>query len=108
MLNLFGRRPTGFLLLDVEAEELGPADAGHPLLLLDSTWRYLPQLQRCLRGEPHPLATPELRSFLLRMLAAVACSDSPVGAIEREFLLPFADGEFDVFPASGFRIGNKA
>ncbi|MBM4061054.1 MAG: hypothetical protein FJ265_08150 [Planctomycetes bacterium] len=43
---------TGFLLLAVDAVPLSAADAGRPLLLLDSTWRWLPQLLACLTGEP--------------------------------------------------------
>lgn len=43
---------TGFVLLAVDAEPLSPADAAHPLLLLDSTWRWLPQLLASVRGEP--------------------------------------------------------
>ncbi|MCK5944232.1 MAG: hypothetical protein KAI24_19755 [Planctomycetes bacterium] len=43
---------TGFLLLAVDAPPLSTADAGHPLLLLDSTWRWLPQLEACVVGEP--------------------------------------------------------
>ena len=43
---------TGFVLLAVDAPPLSPADAAHPLLLLDSTWRWLPQLLACVRGEP--------------------------------------------------------
>jgi pre-rRNA-processing protein TSR3 len=43
---------TGFTLLAVDAPPLCVADAGRPLLLLDSTWRWLPQLMACLRGEP--------------------------------------------------------
>lgn len=43
---------TGYLLLAADAPVLSPADAGHPLLLLDSTWRYLPQLAACVDGEP--------------------------------------------------------
>jgi pre-rRNA-processing protein TSR3 len=43
---------TGFVLLAVDAPPLSPADADHPLLLLDSTWRWLPQLLACVRGEP--------------------------------------------------------
>ena len=43
---------TGFTMLAVSAPELSPADAGRPLLLLDSTWRWLPQLTACLDGEP--------------------------------------------------------
>jgi len=43
---------TGFLLLEVGAPTLSPADAEQPLLILDSTWRYLPRLVSCLDGEP--------------------------------------------------------
>lgn len=43
---------TGFTLLAVDAPELTLADAGRPLLLLDSTWRWLPQLEACVRGTP--------------------------------------------------------
>ncbi|MEC8653744.1 MAG: hypothetical protein VYA51_11470 [Planctomycetota bacterium] len=43
---------TGFLLLAVDAPPLSIDDAGKPLLLLDSTWRWLAQLQDCVIGEP--------------------------------------------------------
>ncbi|GHC05120.1 hypothetical protein [Cerasicoccus arenae] len=43
---------TGYLLLALDAPELSPADAGYPLLLLDSTWRLLPQLMEKIDGEP--------------------------------------------------------
>jgi pre-rRNA-processing protein TSR3 len=48
----------GFTLLAVDAAPLSPADAGRPLLLLDSTWRWLPQLAACLRGEPARRSIP--------------------------------------------------
>ena len=48
---------TGFTLLPVDAPALSVADAGRPLLLLDSTWRWLPQLMACVTG------TPVLRSI---------------------------------------------
>lgn len=43
---------TGFTLLAVDAEPMSPRDAGRPLLLLDSTWRWLPQLLACVTGAP--------------------------------------------------------
>jgi len=49
---------TGFVLLAVEAPPLSPADAAHPLLLLDSTWRWLPQLLACVHGEPIQRSIP--------------------------------------------------
>lgn len=42
---------TGFTVLALDAPELSAADAGRALLLLDSTWRLLPQLEACLIGE---------------------------------------------------------
>ncbi len=49
---------TGFLLLAVEAPPLSVADAGHPLLLLDSTWRWLPQLRSHVTGVPIERSIP--------------------------------------------------
>lgn len=43
---------TGFLLLTVDAPKLSNTDQGHPLLLLDSTWRLLPKLESKLTGTP--------------------------------------------------------
>ncbi len=49
---------TGFLLLAVDAPPLSRADAGRPLLLLDSTWRWLPQLRACVHGAVVPRSIP--------------------------------------------------
>ena len=49
---------TGFTLLAVDAPPLSGADADRPLLLLDSTWRYLPDLTACLVGEGVPRSIP--------------------------------------------------
>jgi pre-rRNA-processing protein TSR3 len=54
---------TGFTLLAVDCAPLSLADAGRPLLLLDSTWRWLPQLLACVRGEPvHRSIPPGVRT----------------------------------------------
>ena len=42
---------TGFTILGLDAPQMSEADAGRPLLLLDSTWRLLPQLEACLVGQ---------------------------------------------------------
>jgi pre-rRNA-processing protein TSR3 len=49
---------TGYLLLAVDAPPLSTADAGRPLLLLDSTWRWLPRLRACVVGAPIPRSIP--------------------------------------------------
>ena len=43
---------TGFILLGIDAPVLSAADAGKPLLILDSTWRLLSALEACITGEP--------------------------------------------------------
>ncbi len=44
---------TGYILLSVDGDELSPADAtAGKLLLLDSTWRLLPQIERSIMGTP--------------------------------------------------------
>ena len=43
---------TGFILLAMDAPELSEEDGEHSLLLLDSTWRLLPQVEACVIGTP--------------------------------------------------------
>lgn len=49
---------TGFILLAVDAPPLSISDQGSPLLLLDSTWRWLPQLDACVTGDPIKRSIP--------------------------------------------------
>ncbi|MCA8961873.1 MAG: hypothetical protein KDC38_15215 [Planctomycetes bacterium] len=48
----------GSIVLSVGAPPLTPGDRGHPFLILDSTWRYLPRLRQCLRGTVVERALP--------------------------------------------------
>ncbi len=48
----FTFQAAGYTLLGFEGPLLTPADACRPLLILDATWRLLPKLEACLRGEP--------------------------------------------------------
>lgn len=43
---------TGFIVLSIHGPVLTALDQGAPLLLLDSTWRLLPDLEACLTGTP--------------------------------------------------------
>lgn len=49
---------TGYTLLEIDAPVLTGADAGRPLLILDSTWRYLPKMRQALRGLFAPRSLP--------------------------------------------------
>lgn len=52
----------GRVLLDPEGEELGPADRGADLLLVDCAWRRVPKLVRTLRGEVRRRRLPRLET----------------------------------------------
>lgn len=52
----------GRVLLDPAGEPIGPADAGLPLLVLDSSWRRLPKLRATVVGDPIPRRLPPLRT----------------------------------------------
>lgn len=49
---------TGYVLLTIDAPAISRDDACLPLLLLDSTWRLLPQLEAALCGNPVPRSLP--------------------------------------------------
>ena len=49
---------TGYILLEVGARPISPADKGWPILVLDSTWRLLPRLQKSLTGGPRRRSIP--------------------------------------------------
>ena len=47
----------GRVLLDPAGEPITAADAGRPLLVLDSNWRRLPKLRETVTGDPVPGAS---------------------------------------------------
>ena len=50
---------TGHIVLAVDAPVISPADAGKPLLLLDTTWVLLPKLINRLTGTPVYRSLPD-------------------------------------------------
>ena len=50
---------SSLLLLEIDAPALSEQDAGHALLLLDSTWRYLPKMRASLAGSFIPRSLPK-------------------------------------------------
>lgn len=49
---------TGYILLRIDAPVLSREDGQLPILLLDSTWRLLPQVEACVTGSPVPRSLP--------------------------------------------------
>jgi len=58
MRHTFRFDASGFVLLAVDGRPLTRADRGLPILLLDSTWRLLPQLESCIVGTPSRRSLP--------------------------------------------------
>ena len=86
---------TGFTLLALDAPELSGADAGRPLLLLDSTWRLLPKLQACLCGIAESRTLPAVDTAYPRVSKL---SKDPLGglaSIEALYLAKLILGERD-------------
>lgn len=86
---------TGFTVLALGATELSEEDAGRPLLLLDSTWRLLPQLEACLVGEEVRRTLPAVRSAFPRKSKIVDDPSSGLASVEALFLAKLLLGERD-------------
>ncbi|MHC5063571.1 MAG: hypothetical protein ACYTG5_06320 [Planctomycetota bacterium] len=94
---------SGFLLLDVAAPALSAADRGAPILLLDSTWRWLPQLQECLDGEPIRRSIPgEVRTAYPRKSRLFDDPEQGLASIEALYLAKRILGEDDPSLLEGY------
>lgn len=87
---------TGYTLLAVDAPPLSPEDAGRPLLLLDSTWRLLPQLMACLTGTPVPRSIPgDIRTAYPRISKIAEDPLAGLASVEALYLAKRLIGEDD-------------
>lgn len=77
---------SGYTLLSVEAPLLSRADAGRPLLLLDSTWRLLPALEQCLEGDPQRRSLPSVRTAYPRISKLSDDPDAGLASVEALYL----------------------
>jgi pre-rRNA-processing protein TSR3 len=94
---------TGHTLLAVDAPPLSPADAGRPLLLLDSTWRWLTQLQACLRGTPIPRSIPgSLRTAYPRASKVFTDPEAGLASIEALYVARRLLGDDDPSLLDGY------
>lgn len=86
---------TGFTLLALGAPELSMEDAGRPLLLLDSTWRLLPQLEACLVGEGVRRTLPTVSTAYPRTSKIAEDPMGGLASVEALFLAKLLLGERD-------------
>ena len=86
---------THYLLLTINAPVLTPADVSHPLLLLDSTWRLLPQLEKCITGEPIRRSLPPVATAYPRKSKIVQDPTRGLASVEALYLAVKILGEPD-------------
>ncbi len=94
----------GFIVLAVDAPVLSPADAGRPLLLLDSTWHLLPKLVRRLDGVPVYRSLPAGIETAYPRVSKM--SEDPLGglaSVEALYLARRMLGDDDLSLLSGYR-----
>jgi pre-rRNA-processing protein TSR3 len=85
----------GFTVLGLGAPLLSEADAGRPFLLLDSTWRLLPDLEGCLVGAPVRRTLPEVVTAYPRVSKLVADPLGGLASVEALYLARLLIGERD-------------
>lgn len=94
---------TGFTVLAVEAPPLSLADAGRPLLLLDSTWRWLPQLLACVTGTPVLRSIPgDLRTAYPRVSKVFEDPEAGLASIEALYVARKLLGDDDASLLDGY------
>jgi pre-rRNA-processing protein TSR3 len=85
----------GFTILALGAPELSAADAGRPLLLLDCTWRLLPQLEQCLAGEATRRTLPRVASAYPRFSKIAEDPRGGLSSVEALYVARLCLGERD-------------
>lgn len=86
---------TGYIVLALDAPQLSSDDAGRPLLLLDSTWRLLPQLEACIYGEPLRRSLPQVRTAYPRISKIAVDPCAGLASVEALFFARLLLGDRD-------------
>ncbi len=88
---------TGYILLAIDAPELSSLDVHCPILLLDSTWRLLPELEACLIGEPIRRSLPSMvRTAYPRVSKIFSDPLQGLASVEALYLCKYILGENDI------------
>ncbi len=94
---------SGYLLLDVDGPPLSAADAGHPLLILDSSWRWLPGLRRHIAGRPRLRSLPAVPTAYPRVTKLFQDPRGGLASVEALYLARRVLGEDDPSLLDGYR-----
>ncbi|MHC4812492.1 MAG: hypothetical protein ACYTKC_19550 [Planctomycetota bacterium] len=94
---------SGYLVLTMGAPPLTSADLGHPLLVLDSTWRWLPDLESCLGGDPIRRSLPPgVTTAYPRVSRVHENPEGGLASVEAVYLAKRILGEDDVTLLDGY------
>lgn len=93
---------SGFTVLALGAAELSAEDAGRPLLLLDSTWRLLPQVEACLYGEGVYRTLPAVETAYPRVSKIARDPMGGLASVEALYLAKLLIGEEDISLLAGY------
>lgn len=86
---------SGYTLLSLDGDPVDESDAVRPLLLLDSTWRLLPQLENCLHGEPIRRSLPKVATAYPRTSKIAPDPDNGLASVEALYLAQYLMGQPD-------------
>jgi len=85
----------GFTVLALGAPEMSAADAGRPILLLDSTWRLLPQVEACLVGQGVRRTLPAIPTAYPRISKIAEDPMGGLASVEALYMAKLLIGERD-------------
>lgn len=90
-------------LLQLDSPLLSEADAGRPLLLLDSTWHRLPRVRGCVTGSPTPRTLPPVPTAYPRVSKLYEDPQGGLASVEAVYLALRVMGLRDDSLLDGYR-----
>ena len=82
----FGFDATGYTILGLDAPILSEEDSERPLLLLDSTWRLLPEVESVVCGNPIRRTLPIVKTAYPRVSKFAKDPDCGLASVEAIYL----------------------
>lgn len=98
---------TGFVLLEMGAPEISPADAGMPILLLDSTWLLLGKVRAKIKGAPVPRSISQNVKTAYPRVSKIASDPDGLATVEALYAALRAVGDLSPEILKGYVFAKK-
>ena len=98
---------SGFTLLEMDAPPLSTEDASRPLLILDSTWRWLPGLRERCHGSPVPRSLPDVDTAYPRVTKLFEDPSRGLASVEALYIATVLLGEPDPTLLDGYHFKDE-